>query len=229
MIPKFIERECLHFSQRHGCKRCHLQKTTNGIKQQSEKLRQQYADMAAQFLEKGLDTEFIASLRDQFKGLETKGVPASPGKAVAPRLYAEDFVGGPFPDNAIRLAVLPLEPATTLSSAGAHMKLQLLQSRAAGYVPSEICNMRLHTRAGESITREVLKHFSFVKDVFRNTRDAYHLTLFHTSKTEYPCPDPTLKSGGVDPDMPANERPDATKARFPTLTCRKIVLLTFAC
>ena len=68
--------------------------------------------------------------------------------------------------------------------------------------------------AADSVTRGALKHLPFVKDVFRNEREDYHLTIWHTSKVMYPCPDATHPTGGVDPSVPANERKPPTEVRL---------------
>ena len=49
--------------------------------------------------------------------------------------------------------------------------------------------------------------------VFKNTRENYHITLFHTSKIWDPRPDATSPSGGVDSDTPPGERPPPTEVR----------------
>lgn len=118
-----------------------------------------------------------------FSGLEPEDVTSSPGsRVVAPKRYADDWPGGPLAANGVRLIVLPLDSDLKVSS------------------------------AAESVTRDVLKQLSFIKDVFRNVRSGYHVTLYHTSKMMYPCPDATHPTGGVDSSTPPHERPGPTKA-----------------
>lgn len=129
--------------------------------------------------------EHISSAREFFSGLESQDVTSSPGaRVVAPKRYADDWPGGPLAGNSVRLLVLPLDPDSKVSS------------------------------AGESVTRDVLKQLSFVKDVFRNVRSGYHVTVYHTSKMMYPCPDATHTTGGVHSSAPPHERPGPTQARF---------------
>lgn len=62
--------------------------------------------------------------------------------------------------------------------------------------------------------------------VFKNTRENYHITLFHTSKIFDPRPDATSPSGGVDSDLAPSERPSPTEVRqHGTAQARKLLTL----
>ena len=82
-----------------------------------------------------------------------------------------------------------------------------------GMVVDDVAWSDVCMHAADSVTRAVLKHLPFVKDVFRNKREDYHLTIWHTSKAMYPCPDATHKTGGVDPGVPPGERPAPAEVR----------------
>ena len=134
----------------------------------------------------GFMQDCVSSTRQYFSGLESLEVASSPGsRIVAPKRYDEEWPGGALARNAVRLIVLPLDPDSRISS------------------------------SGESVTRDVLKQLSFVKDVFRNIRSDYHVTIYHTSKMMYPCPDATHPMGGVTESTPPSERPGPTQARLP--------------
>lgn len=85
--------------------------------------------------------------------------------------------------------------------------------RVTGMIVDDVAWSDVCMHAADSVTRAVLKHLPFVKDVFRNKREDYHLTIWHTSKAMYPCPDATHKTGGVDPGVPPGERPAPTPVR----------------
>lgn len=88
------------------------------IQEQSERVRGMYNDMQEQFLKNGLNLELISETRKGFRGTDAI-VTSSPGKTpITPRVYAEDYPGGPLPWTAVRLLVLPLERSHKLSSAG---------------------------------------------------------------------------------------------------------------
>jgi hypothetical protein len=82
-------------------------------------------------------------------------------------------------------------------------------------------------RAADSVTREVLKHLPFVKEVFRNRREDYHLTIWHTSKAVYPCPDAMHKTGGVDPTSLPSERQAPTQVLLRAAGLRQTCCCTF--
>lgn len=88
------------------------------VEEQSTRLRGVYTDMQNRFLKNGLKLEEISEVRTGFRGTDAC-VTSSPGKTlIAPREYSEDYPGGPFPVNAVRLLVLPLDGSHKLSSAG---------------------------------------------------------------------------------------------------------------
>ena len=76
--------------------------------------------MQNRFLKNGLNLEEISKVRKGFRGTEAAQVTTSPGKTpIAPRVYTEDYPGGPLPFTSVRLLVLPLDRSHKLSSAGA--------------------------------------------------------------------------------------------------------------
>lgn len=88
------------------------------VEEQSARFRGVYADMQDSFLKNGLNLEEIAQVRKGFRGTEACPT-SSPGKApIAPRVYTEDYPGGPLPFTSVRLLVLPLDRCHKLSSAG---------------------------------------------------------------------------------------------------------------
>lgn len=158
------------------------EQSTASTLEAAQKLKDSYEQMKQKFLAEGLDVESVSKSRMYFSGLEPEDVTSSPGsRVVAPKRYADDWPGGPLAANGVRLIVLPLDSDLKVSS------------------------------AAESVTRDVLKQLSFIKDVFRNVRSGYHVTLYHTSKMMYPCPDATHPTGGVDSSTPPHERPGPTK------------------
>lgn len=89
------------------------------VEEQSARFRGVYTDMQERFIKNGLNLEEIAEVRKGFRGTEV-AVTASPGKTpITPRIYTEDFPGGPLPWTSVRLLVLPLDRNHKLSSAGA--------------------------------------------------------------------------------------------------------------
>ena len=64
---------------------------------------------------------------------------------------------------------------------------------------------------GESIVREVTSQLPVGIQLFKNQREHYHITLFHTSKCFDPKPDATDDCGGASSSTPPADRPGPTE------------------
>jgi hypothetical protein len=95
-----------------------LLQVAHNIREQQERLGGVYTDMQERFVKNGLNLEEIAKVRKGFRGTDN-AVMMSPGRgSITPRVYTEDYPGGPLPWSAVRLLVLPLNRTHKLSSAG---------------------------------------------------------------------------------------------------------------
>jgi len=153
-----------------------------------ERLRAVYDSFLGQFVDRGLDVDFVASQRPHYGGLRED---SDGGKSVPlpwPREYVK-MPGAPFPRNAVRLVVAPLVQAGDPGAGPLVARLARLCASFQGL-------LRSHSPAAAPA------------ESFANPRQKLHVTLFFLSHPHDPRPDPFDPAGGLpSPGVPPASRP----------------------